>query len=124
MTKKYTTPREVMEALLAGKKLTHPKWPVTNYIHLVNGFVVDRGGTHYFEFALTGSFIEYNPPKKYLQDISELATVKKVRIEYPEWYYGTTDCLSRCDGQWFLPELEKIAVAILAKWPVEILEEV
>lgn len=126
MTKKYTTPREVMEALLAGKKLTLEGWELDKYMCLEGDNVVDQDEWQHTALAFT-NYQEYAPQKKYLTDISELATVRKVRIEYPEWVYAPERvyALQRTNGnEWRLVNLESVSIALTNKWPVEILEEV
>ena len=71
MTKQYKTVKEVMTALLAGKKLTKPIWNDYVYIHILNdAFVDDTGHKTYVSFSdfdddtANGYFIDYVPKEE------------------------------------------------------------
>jgi hypothetical protein len=53
------TPKEVLEALLAGKKLRSPNWAVVKYIHLVGETLENDSGIPFGELYLKDAFELY-----------------------------------------------------------------
>lgn len=86
------TPKEVLEALLAGKKLRSPNWAVVKYIHLVGEKLENDSGIPFEELYLKDAFELYVEKPKDCPFCGSAETTPFIRAFGTTWDDSNYSC--------------------------------
>lgn len=79
---------EIYKALLDGKKITHIRWMRREYIHIVDGMVLEEEGDPYFSFFDDCEHWELYKEPQWYDNIPEGGVLCKNEINGPRgWEY-------------------------------------
>ncbi len=74
---------EIFQSLLNGAKVLHDSWPASDFVHLVNGFIVDEAGEIYtLAFNQPELWEIFIPPKP-----KKTFELHEAVMEYMDGYY-------------------------------------